>query len=209
MYCRECECEYVGWTSKCPVCRARLVADLPPDPVSEAHSSPTSVHSALAALIKEHGGQISIDMSTTDVGKKRTYGFPYSGYGRAWASRMEGSLENLEVVLTTTEVGRDTKGGFPYLGYGLAWAQVMSGHIGVDAVTLAATKVVREKRWSFPYNGFGYAWTQELVGDCGSELKLEFLTSEVQKDRKSRFPYRGYGYAWAQKGVLTVALAAT
>ena len=209
MFCPECECEYVGWTSKCPVCRVPLVEALPLVPVNEAHGSATSVHSTLASLVSEHGGQVSIDMSTTEVGRKRTWGFPYSGYGRAWAARMQGTLGDLTVDLTTTEVGMDTKGGFPYLGYGLAWAQSMRGHIGDDEVTLSATKVVRQKRWSFPYHGYGYAWTQELAGECGPELKVQFLTAEVQKDRKSRFPYRGYGYAWAQAGVLTATLATT
>ena len=201
MYCPECRCEFIGWTARCPTCKTPLVEQAPPVPT--ATERPVS-HEALVDLVRENGGQLSIDVSTTDVGSKRTWSFPYFGYGLAWAKRMQGVLDDVLVDLQTTEVGGEKGRGFPYVGYRYAWASRMQGHVGGNEVTLAVTKVAKEKRRSFPYFGYGFAWTQEMSGGCGDQLRVVLSSTDVGRRRARRFPYRGFGYAWANKATLTL-----
>ena len=77
-------------------------------------------------MVGENGGQLSIDLLTTHVGIKTTWSFPYSGYGLAWAKRMQGYSDGLAVDLLTAEVGTERKHGFPYAGYRFAWARRLS-----------------------------------------------------------------------------------
>ena len=203
MFCPKCRCEFEGWTSECPDCNVPLVEELPPS--LEVTNEPIS-YEALVDLVRENGGQLRIDLSTTDVGMERKWGFPYFAYKLAWAKRMQGVLNNSLVDLTTTEIGREKKRRFPYLGYGFAWAKKMQGHIGGNEVALTVKKVGREKKWSFPYQGYGYAWTQELSGECGDQLEVSLAITDVGRKKGWRFPYQGYGSAWANKGVLTLTL---
>jgi len=204
MFCPKCRCEFEGWTSKCPDCDIPLVETLPPDPGTA--DEPIS-YEALVDLVTENGGQLSIDISTTDVGMERKWSFPYFSYKFAWAKRMQGAFNNSLVDLTTTEVGREKKRRFPYLGYGFAWAKRMQGYIGGNEVALTVKKVGREKKWSFPYQGYGFGWTQELSGECGDQLRADLSITDVGRKKGWRFPYQGYGSAWANKGVLTLTLA--
>ena len=204
MFCQECECEFVGCTGRCPVCGASLTERVATSPPGNAGALLS--YEALVHLVRQNGGQLSIDCSTTDVGVKTTWSFPYSGYGFAWAKRMQGNSDGVAVDLLTAEVGTKRKHGFPYSGYRFAWAKSVDGQLGGNPLTLGATEVVMEKKWGFPYFGFGFAWTQEMSGECGAQLKAAFLTTEVGREKQHRFPYRGYGFAWAKKGVLTLAL---
>ena len=203
MYCPDCRCEFVGWSRRCPVCETPLV-EAPPAPL-QTTGEPIA-YEALVGLVKENGGKLSIEVSTTDVGKEHRWSFPYSGYGFAWAKGMQGVLDSVSVALQTTEVGMDKKHGFPYRAYRFAWAKGMEGHIGGNQVTLASTEVVLEKKWGFPYQGFGYAWMKTMSGTCGQQLIVDLRTTEAGRDKRIRFPYRGYGFAWARKGVLTLTL---
>ena len=203
MFCPQCRCEFVGWTDKCPDCHISLVEELPPIP--EAADESIS-YEALVDLIRENGGQLKIDLSTTDVGMRRKGGFPYLGYKFAWAKRMQGDLKGNVVDLTTTRVGREKKWSFPYQGHGYAWTKRMEGHVGGNPLTLTANKVGREKRSSFPYRGYGFAWAQELTGECGDRLRVDLLVTDVGRKKGWSFPYSGYGSAWANEGVLTLTL---
>jgi hypothetical protein len=203
MFCPECRCEFVGWTGRCPGCKTPLV--------EEALSVPGGAHEpipyeALVELVREHGGQLRIDLSTIEVGKERKWRFPYLGYGRAWAKRMRGTCNGVLVDLVTTEVGRGRKWGFPYLGYGFGWARAMRGDIGGNEVVLTATKVAMEKKWGFPYLGYGFGWTQEMSGECGVQLAIDLSTTDVGRQTRWRFPYLGYGFAWARKSTLALTL---
>lgn len=203
MFCPQCRCEFPAWVHRCPHCKVPLVEERPPRPETVEK---TISYEALVDLVRKNGGQLEIDLITTDVGKYRRWSFPYQGHGYAWARKMQGSYSNISVDLITTDVGMEKKWGFPYRGYGYAWARRMQGHIGGNEITLTATKVEMEKKWSFPYLGYGYAWTQEMSGNCGNQLRAEFVTTEVGREKKWGFPYRGYGYAWMKKGVLTLTL---
>ena len=120
MFCPKCRCEFVGWTGKCPNCKTLLVEELAPIP--ETADKPIS-YEALVDLVRENGGQLRIDLSTTDVGMEKKRGFPYSGYGSAWTQEMSGECgAQLKADLLTTDVGRHKGWGFPYLGYRFAWA---------------------------------------------------------------------------------------
>ena len=202
MFCPKCGCEYVGWM-ECPSCKIPLVEELPP---SLETADKSISYEALVDLVREHGGQLETDLSTTDVGIERTRGFPYLGYKFAWAKRMQGTILSNLVDLTTAEIGREQKRSFPYFGYGFAWAKRLHGHVGGNEVTLAAKRVAREKMRDFPWRGYGFAWTQELSGECGEQLKANLLITDVGRKRGWRFPYLGYGSAWANKGVLTLIL---
>lgn len=203
IFCPQCRCEFPSWVLKCPHCKTPLTEELPPAPevIDEAIS-----YEELVNLVRKNGGQLQIDVTTTEVGREKTWGFPYQGYGFAWARRMQGSYSNILVDLASIDVGMEKKWGFPYLGYGFGWTKRMQGHIGGNKATLTATKVSMEKKWGFPYLGYGYAWVQEMSGECGSRLRVDFVTTDVGREKKWGFPYLGYGYAWAQKGVLTVML---
>ena len=203
MFCPKCRCEFVGWTGKCPNCKTLLVEGL--SPIPETADKPIS-YEALVDLVRENGGQLRIDLSTTDVGMEKKWGFPYSGYGFAWAKTMQGDFDDILVDLTTTEVGMEKKESFPYRGYGFAWAKAMRGYIGGNKVTLTAKKVAREKKWSFPYSGYGSAWTQEMSGECGGQLKADLLTTDVGRHKGWGFPYLGYRFAWANSSILTLTL---
>jgi hypothetical protein len=203
MYCPECKCEYVGWKGRCPVCKAVLLRERPDIAGIVGHAIP---YDELVDLVKERGGQISIDLSTTSVGMKRGTRFPYIGRGYAWMKQMQSAYGDIYVELTTTEVGTERGWEFPYFGFGYAWAKQAQGNIGGNGYNLTATKVVKEKKMRFPYLGYGYAWVGEMSGKCGDQLKVELSITEVDKERSWKFPYFGYGFAWASKGTLQLAL---
>ncbi len=203
MYCSTCECEFDGWTGKCPNCKNPLQDGKPTSPRS---SDESIAYEALVAIVKEHGGTLDIELSAIEVEKSKSTRFPYLGYGYAWTKRMQGSLEGINVDLNTTEVGKDRKWQFPYQGLGYAWRQELQGRIGGNEAALSATKVTRKKRWRFPYSGYGYAWTEEMAGECGEKLSIELKTTDVSKIHRWMFPYFGFGYAWVNEGILSLTL---
>lgn len=205
MFCQECECEFVGCSGKCPVCGASLTERVATSLPSSA-GAPLS-YEALVDLVRQNGGQLSVDLSTTDVGVKRTWSFPYSGYGFAWAKRMQGDSDGVAVDLLTAEVGTKKQYGFPYAAYRFAWARSVEGQVGGSGLTLSATQVEMEKKRVFPYFGYGFAWTQEMSGECGPQLEATFLATDVgRKQQRQWWVHRGYGFAWAKRGVLTLTL---
>ena len=159
MFCPECRCEFVGWTGKCPGCKTPLVEESPSVP--DVADKPIA-YEALVDLVRENGGQLRIDLSTTEVGRERKWRFPCLGYGRAWAKRMQGAFKDVRVDLMTSEVGRGGKWSFPYQGHGFGWTRRMQGNVGGKEVVLTARKVGMEKKWSLPYLGYGFAWTEEM-----------------------------------------------
>ena len=203
MYCPNCSCEYDGWVGNCPDCRTPLL-DEPPY-IQEISSNPIS-YETLVDLVRDNGGQLSMDLSTTDVGMQKKWSFPYFGYRYAWVKRMQGVSNGISVDLLTTDVGTEKRRRFPYSGYGYAWGKRMEGNIGGNALILTAIKVRKESKWSFPYSGYGYAWTQELSGECGDKFSATLLTTDVGRKKGWGFPYLGYGSAWAKKGELTLRL---
>ena len=203
MYCSNCRCEFEGWVGNCPDCRTPLLDESPH--IQEISSNIMS-YEALVDLVRENGGQLSIELSTTDVGMQKKWSFPYFGYRFAWVKRMQGVNNGVSVDLLTTDVGTEIRRRFPYLGYGFAWGKRMEGDIGGNTITLMATKVRQERKWRFPYSGYGYAWTEELCGECGVQLNATLLATEVGRKKGWRFPYLGYGSAWAKKGELTLTL---
>lgn len=120
MFCPECKCEFVGWTGKCPSCKTRPVEKAPSGP---GISGTPIAHEALLERVREAGGQLTVDLWTTEVEKERKWRFPYLGYGRAWGARMQGVFKDTPVDLVTTEIGRARRWRFPYLGYGFACAK--------------------------------------------------------------------------------------
>ena len=203
IFCPQCRCEFPAWVRKCPNCKIPLVEKLPPppEPVEKTIS-----YEALVNLVRKNGGQLVIDVTTTEVGRDKRSSFPYQGYGLAWAKRMQGDYSDISVDLTATDVGMEKKWSFPYQGYGFAWTKRMQGYIGGNEATLTAKKVGMEKKWGIPYQGYGFAWTQEMSGECGDQLRIDFVTTEVGREKKWSFPYLGYGFAWAKKGILTLSL---
>jgi hypothetical protein len=204
MFCPKCRCEFVGWTDECPDCKIPLVEALPS---GLGRAEERISYEALVDLVKESGSQLSIDLSVADVGVEKQRGFPYRGYGFAWAKRMRGAFNKVPVDLVTSEVGREKKESFPYFGYGFAWSKRMEGHIGGNAAFLIARKVVTERERGFPYAGYGFAWTEELSGECGAQLKLDLKATEVARSQEKGFPYSGYGLAWMSEGMLTLTLS--
>jgi hypothetical protein len=202
MFCPKCRCEFSGWTDSCPDCGVPLVQERPPDPSS---SEKLISYASLVDLVKQRGGQLQLELSTTDIGTNKNRGFPYFGFGMAWANRMQGALDALSVDLATTEVGSEKTRSFPYQGRGFAWAKCMQGHIGGNEVTLSATQVARERTWRFPYLGYGYAWTEKMTGNCGDLLKAELDVTDVGRRREWGFPYFGFGQAWASRGTLVLS----
>lgn len=205
MVCPKCRCEFVGWSGECPYCKVPLVEALPP--VLQVVDV-TLPYEELVARVEQNGGQLRVDLSTTDVGMRRGRSFPYFGYGFAWAKRMQGALDHTAVDLVTAEIGEDRKRGFPYSGYGFAWVRRMEGHVGGNQVTLTATKVKRETSQGFPYRGYGFAWTREMAGQCGPQVHASLSITDVVTRRRWSFPYSGYGYAWENGGSLVLSLAA-
>jgi hypothetical protein len=203
MYCPECKCEYVGWKERCPACNAVLLREKPFTIETAEQIIP---HDELVDLVKESGGQISIDLATTSVGMQRGTRFPYIGRGYAWMKQMQSVSGDIYVELKTTEVGKERQWQFPYFGFGYAWAKQAQGSIGGNVCTLTATKVVKDRECRFPYRGYGYAWVHAMGGGCGDQLKVELSITEVDRERKWTFPYFGYGFAWANKGTLTLVL---
>lgn len=204
MFCPKCRCEFVGWTGKCPDCKIPLVQELPSIP--EGSCEPVS-YAALVDLVKANGGQLRIELATTDVGMEKKRRFPFLGYGLAWAKRMQGASGDIVVDLTTVEVGVMQRWRFPYLGYGFAWVKRLQGSIAGHDATLTAKKVGREKKWGFPYFGFGYAWTCELAGQGGDALRIDLSITDLGRRKERGFPYFGFGLAWENQGLLVLTLA--
>jgi hypothetical protein len=202
IFCSQCKCEFPAWVRNCPVCEIPLTEEILSQPETVEK---TISYEALVDTVRKNG-LLEIDVTTTEVGRNKKWGFPYQGYGFAWAKRMQGTYSDILVDLKTTEVGMVKKWGFPYLGYGFAWAKRMQGYIGGNEVVLTATKVDMEKKWGFPYAGYGLSWVQEMSGECGNQLKVDVTTTEVGMEKKRGFPYAGYGFAWAKEGILTVKL---
>jgi len=202
MHCPECKCTYGSWTA-CPICKIPLVENVPPD--SGPESDPIS-YEALVEQVRTAGGQLTVELSATDVGVRQTWGFPFRGYGFAWVKRMQGDLNSHSVDMNTTEVVTKKRYSFPYFGHGYAWSKGMQGTIAGHEATLVADKVSRKRNVDFPWRGYGSAWTEERSGKCGEQLDASLVTTEVGKKKGGRFPYFGFGYAWARKGVLTLTL---
>lgn len=201
MYCPTCQCEFVGWSSKCPQCQSHMVQEVPS--ISRPPDRPIS-YEALVELVRNEKGRLRLELATTEVGRRRGRSFPYFGYGYAWAKGVQGHHDDLLIDLDTTEVGRQRTWRFPYNGRGLAWVREMEGNVAGNGLSLAATRVVREETWSFPYFGYGYAWTEEMVGSCGEQLRARVRITEVGRDREQCFPWRGYGFAWERRGILVL-----
>lgn len=203
MYCTSCKCEFEGWTGRCPNCKNQLQEGKPPN---LSLGGQQINYESLVNMVKEHGGSLSIQLKTREVGKRKATRFPWLGYGFAWTKSMFGSVDGISVDLSTTQVGKDRKWRFPYQGFGFAWRQEMQGYIGGNELTLTANNVIRKRSWSFPYSGYGYSWTEEMSGKCGPNLIVELKTPEVTKTRHWIFPYFGFGYAWVNEGELTLTL---
>ena len=203
MYCQTCNCEFSGWRGRCPVCKADLVDVKPTKHVSQ---NGDIAYEDLVQLVEDQGGRLDIDLATTAVGFKRTWTFPYFGFGRAWASRMQGSCEAASVDLETSEVGMDAERRFPYFGHGYAWAKDLKGDIGGNDIHLTATKVARKRSRGFPYLGYGMAWVEQLSGECGDRLEVDLSVTEMGSRKRWAFPYKAYGYGWAKRGMLTLKL---
>ncbi len=204
MYCPSCECEFEGWTGRCPNCSHQLQEGKLPVLRSVEQQID---YESLIRMIKDKGGNLVIHLKTSEVGKDKATRFPWLGYGFAWTKRMRGSHDGINVELSTTKVGKDRKWRFPFLGHGYAWRQEMQGSIGGNDSTLTANKIIKKKSWSFPYFGYGYSWTEEMSGDCGQELIVELKTPKVVKKRRWLFPYFGFGYAWVMEGELSISLS--
>ena len=203
MYCPTCECEFEGWTGRCPNCKNPLQEERPPDLRSGEQQID---YESLVDTVNKQGGSLIIKLKACEVSKTKATRFPWLGYGYAWTKRMQGSKDGIMVDLSTSKVGKDRKWRFPYQGFGYAWRQEMQGSISGIKVTLTAKKVTRKKSWSFPYSGYGYSWTEEMSGECGQNLSVELKTSEVTKVRRWLFPYFGFGYAWVKVGELSLTL---
>lgn len=114
-----------------PECGTRLLSEAPA--AAGLADRPIS-YEALVGLVREGGGELTIELSTTEIGRERRWSFPYFGYGRAWVKSMEGGAHGILVKLRTTEAGRGRERRFPFRGYGLAWAKRVAGHIGGNEV---------------------------------------------------------------------------
>ena len=203
MYCTACNCEYNGWTGKCPSCKQPLQQGKPQEHLRNGEQIN---YSTLVEIIKEHGDSLNIPVTASEVTRSKTTRFPWMGLGYAWTQKMHGSTNGITVDVSTTEVGKDRKWAFPYRGHGYAWQQKSQGWVGGNEITLQAAQVNQKRSWSFPYSGYGYAWTEEMTGNCGEEIRVSLKATEVKKHRRWRFPYFGYGYAWVDEGMLTMRL---
>jgi hypothetical protein len=202
MYCPNCECEYIGWIVRCPVCRSVLIEGLPSEPETV---EPTMSYGQLVDLVGAKGGKLQIEVAATEVGMEKDWGFPFFAFGFAWAKRMQGACDGISVDLRCSDVKKEKELRFPYLGYGFAWVNSLQGTINGTEVFLAAKKVVREKKWRFPYFAYGFAWTEMMSGTCGEKLKADLVITEVGKKWQQRYLYLGYGFAWEKKGMLTLS----
>ncbi len=203
MYCSKCGCDFAGPINKCPVDGVSLIEK----PLSRATVPTRSVpYDSIVDLITEHGGRLEIDLTTTEIGKGKKLGFPWRGYGFAWARRMQGNSGDVSVDMHISEVGIDKIWTFPYQGYGFAWEKQMRGHIGGNEILLTADKVARERKFLFPYRGHGYAWTEQFTGTCGKSIRVEMQTTDVTKERNWFFFYFGLGYAWVNRATLKLSL---
>ncbi len=203
MYCTNCQCDFVGWTGKCPNCATPLVDGIAPE---RGAAAPILSYEDLVRIVRKSDDGLIIPLETSEVGMQRGWGFPYRAYKFAWAKMMKGVLDSYLVELRTVEVGRERRRSFPYFGYGYGWTKAMQGHIGGNEVTLSASKVVREREQAFPYRGFGFAWTEELTGNCGALIDVKVMVTEVGRKMGWQFPYAGYGAAWAKKAILVLTL---
>ncbi len=203
MYCPNCECDFAGWTGKCPVDGTWLVER---PPTTESAVRAVVPYETIVDLLSKSGGVREIELQTTEVGRERKMSFPWRGYGFAWARKMRGDIDGLAINLQIDEVGIKKDWGFPYQGYGFAWERQMRGWIGGHEITLSATKVAQEKKLLFPYRGQGYSWTEEFTGDCGKLIRADMRTIEVGRDKKWFFFYFGFGYAWINRATLNLSL---
>jgi hypothetical protein len=203
MYCTTCNCEYNGWSGKCPSCKQPLLDD---KPAAQIQSKSNIEYRSLVELIEENGAALDIDLCADQVTRNKTTRFPWLGFGYAWTQSMLGEHQAITVELITTEVGKDRKWSFPYQGHGHAWQQEMQGWIAGNQCSVQATEVKRSRTWRFPYTGYGYAWTEQMHGECGDQIHLTMSASKVSKKRGWVFPYFGYGYAWVDKYWLALEL---
>jgi len=203
VYCSKCGCDFVGWTSKCPVDGMSLIER----PLSSERVASKSVpYEIIVDLITENEGQLEINLHTTEVSKGKKLAFPGRGYGYAWVRRKQGNIVDILVFLLISEVGFDKTWGVAYQGYGFAWERQMRGHIGGNEIILTATKVAQEKKFSFPYRGHGYSWTEEFAGDCGKLIRADMLTTDVTKEKSWFLFYFMFGYAWINRATLNLSL---
>jgi len=200
MYCSTCNCEYEGWSGKCPSCKQQLVDGRP---VEQVPSNGQIDYSSLVEMIEKNGASIDIDLGASQVIRKKSFRFPWLGFGYAWTQRFNGKADGIHVDLNASEVGKDRNWAFPYRGHGYAWGQEMQGLIAGNQCSLKASEVKRSSTWSFPYSGYGFAWTEEMLGSCGDQIQLIMTASKVSKKRIYGFPYFGHGYAWVDEGILT------
>lgn len=193
MYCKNCDCEYSGWTGSCPTCKQPLTEGATKEYFrTNGHIE----YDSLVEMIEENGGSIDVEMEASQVSRKKSTRFPWLGFGYAWTQIMHGQEEDIHVDFITTEVGKDRSWSFPYRGHGYAWEQEMQGWIAGNQCTVSATDVSRKKSWTFPYSGYGYAWTEKMEGNCGDDIRVTLKASKVSRSRRWRFPYFGFGYAW-------------
>lgn len=203
MYCSTCECEFEGWTGRCPNCKSHLVEEGPPNLESDGENVS---YQQLVGAIQDQGGSIEFDLATVEVSKSKATRFPWLGYGYAWAKRMRGVSQGITADFVAIDIGKDRKFAFPYRGLGYAWRKEMEGKLAGHYATLNAKKVTKKRRWGFPYFGYGYAWTETMTGSCGDEIDLELITINVGKNHRIMFPYFGYGYAWVKNAKLKATL---
>ena len=203
MYCTACNCEYNGWSGRCPSCKQPLQEGTLPEPPRNVAQID---YDSLVEMIKKNGGTLEIPLSASKIARSKTTRFPWMGLGYAWTQKMNSAHSDIAVDLNTTEVGKDRKWAFPYRGLGYAWQQQTEGWIGGNQLSLLATQVNRKRSWSFPYSGYGYAWTEAMSGKCGQDIRVDFKATQVSQQHRHRFPYFGYGYAWVDEGLLTLTL---
>lgn len=203
MYCKACDCNYEGWTRRCPVCKQTLQTS---DSQEKTEDFRTTNYADLVELVRKNGGSLNIPLFASQVIRKKTTRFPWLGFGYAWTQKMKGKKNGISVELVTSEVGKSHSSSFPYRGRGYAWREKMEGTIDGNKLSLRAMNVKRKKTWSFPFSGYGYAWTEDMAGDCGSQIRIELSEPKIFRYRRWRFPYFGFGYAWAKESTLTLNL---
>ncbi|MBU7044972.1 MAG: hypothetical protein HXS54_00930, partial [Theionarchaea archaeon] len=77
-FCSNCRCAFPAWVRTCPNCKILLIEELPI--TSETRDNPLS-YEDLINMVKKNGGRLQIELTTTDVGMEKKWGFPYRGYG--------------------------------------------------------------------------------------------------------------------------------
>jgi len=121
MYCPKCECDFVGWTGKCPI-DGTLLVELSPIPDKPTHAPVP--YETIVDLIRENSGSYEIELRTTEVGRDRKMSFPYRGYGFAWAEELAGDCgKSIRADMKTVDVGRDKNWFLFYFGLGYAWVR--------------------------------------------------------------------------------------